>query len=97
MGPPGALNQAMMADTTDYAEWKDGVRAEGVLYSSISFSTKLVSGLAGAIMGYVLAATNYVPNAVEQTPQALLGITSVKHLVVGACVLLSATFSSVSG
>jgi probable glucitol transport protein GutA len=90
LGPPGALSQAMVADTTDYAEWKDGVRAEGVIYSSLSLGTKLVSGLANASVGYVLAFTGYVPNAAEQTQQALLGITSLKHFGVGLCAVLSA-------
>ena len=91
MGPPGALNAAMVADTTDYAEWQNGMRSEGAIYSALSFGTKLTSGLAGAIQGYVLAATGYVPN-VAQTPQALQGILIVKTLVVGVTLLISALF-----
>ena len=91
MGPPGALNAAMVADTTDYAEWQNGVRSEGAIYSALSFGTKLTSGLAGAIQGYVLAATGYVPN-VAQTPQALNGILFIKTIIVGVTLLISALF-----
>ena len=91
MGPPGALSAPMVADTTDYAEWQNGMRTEGAIYSALSFGTKLTSSLAGAIQGYVLAATGYVPN-VAQTPQALQGILIPKTIVVGVTLLISALF-----
>jgi len=94
MGPPGALNQAMMADAADYAEWKHGARADGVVFAAYSFGAKLTDGLSGAIMGWVLAATSYAPNAAVQSPQALQGITSVKHLAVAAALIVSAVLIS---
>ncbi len=90
MGPPGALNQAMLADTVECTEHRTGKRSEGVIFATISFGNKLVSGLAGAIMGYLLALTGYVPNAVQQTQSALIGINAVKHLGVGLFILISA-------
>jgi len=91
MGPAGALHQALVADTTDYAEWQNGFRSEGVIYAAISFGTKLTAGLAGAVQGYVLAATGYVPN-VTQNPLALQGITALMTLAVGVSLLISALF-----
>ncbi|HKK43481.1 MAG TPA: MFS transporter, partial [Bacteroidales bacterium] len=39
--------------------FKNGRRATGLVYSAGSFSTKLGGGVAGAIIGFVLAAYNY--------------------------------------
>jgi sugar (glycoside-pentoside-hexuronide) transporter len=96
MGPPGALNQAMTADAADYAEWKHGTRADGVVFAVYSFGAKLTSGLSGAIMGWVLAGTGYAPNAAAQTPSALQGITAVKHLAVAAALIVSAVLISLN-
>lgn len=94
LGPPTAIAQAMIADATDYAEYQNGTRSEGVTYAAITFGTKITGGLAGAIQGYVLAATGYVANAPQQTRAALIGISSVKHWLVAATALLSAVFIS---
>jgi len=50
---------AMLGDAADYSEFKNGRRATGLIYSAGSFSTKLGGGVAGAIIGFVLAAFNY--------------------------------------
>jgi GPH family glycoside/pentoside/hexuronide:cation symporter len=50
---------AMLGDAADYSEFKNGRRATGLVYSAGSFSTKLGGGVAGAIIGFVLAAFNY--------------------------------------
>lgn len=50
---------AMLGDAADYSEYKNGRRATGLVYSAGSFATKFGGGIAGAIIGFVLAAFNY--------------------------------------
>lgn len=50
---------AMLGDAADYSEFKNGRRATGLIYSAGSFSTKVGGGIAGAIIGFVLAAFHY--------------------------------------
>lgn len=50
---------AMLGDAADYSEWKNGRRATGLVYSAGSFATKFGGGIAGAIIGFVLAMFNY--------------------------------------
>jgi GPH family glycoside/pentoside/hexuronide:cation symporter len=50
---------AMLGDAADYSEYKNGRRATGLVYSAGSFATKFGGGLAGAIIGFVLAAFHY--------------------------------------
>ncbi len=73
VAPSFVLIWTMAADTVEYGEWKTGVRAEGLTYSLIGFSQKFAAGLSGAISGWMLSLTGYVPNVV-QTPAALNGI-----------------------
>jgi GPH family glycoside/pentoside/hexuronide:cation symporter len=49
----------MLGDAADYSEFKNGRRATGLVYSAGSFATKFGGGIAGAIIGFVLAAFNY--------------------------------------
>ena len=50
---------AMLGDAADYSEYKNGRRATGLVYSAGSFATKFGGGVAGAIIGFVLAAFHY--------------------------------------
>lgn len=50
---------AMLGDAADYSEFKNGRRATGLIYSAGSFSTKFGGGVAGAIIGLVLASFHY--------------------------------------
>jgi Na+/melibiose symporter-like transporter len=72
-GPTIPLLWAMMADVADYSEWKTKRRATGLVFAGIVFGLKAGLGLGGAICGWILAAYNYVPNAV-QTAHAIFGI-----------------------
>ena len=49
----------MLGDAADYSEFKNGRRATGLIYSAGSFATKFGGGIAGAIIGLVLAAFHY--------------------------------------
>jgi GPH family glycoside/pentoside/hexuronide:cation symporter len=71
--PTIPLLWAMFADVVDYAEWKTGRRATGVIYATIIFALKVGLSLGGAIAGRLLSAYGYQAN-VMQTDHALLGI-----------------------
>jgi len=70
-----ALPFSLLSDSVDYGEWKNGIRAAGLLTAvGAAFCLKAGSGLGGAIPAWILGATGYVPNA-EQSARALAGIT----------------------
>ncbi|TGD17591.1 MFS transporter [Levilactobacillus suantsaiihabitans] len=72
-GYVSGLIAVMLADAVDYGEWKNGVRAEGIVTSFSSFSAKLGMGIGGVITGWILSGTGYVANH-TQTASALHGI-----------------------
>ena len=72
--PVQGANNAFIADSALYGEWKTGIKAEGMAYSAISFANKCSSGLAGVIVGWVLSFTGYVGGAATQTATAINGI-----------------------
>jgi len=65
---------AMLGDAADYSEFKNGRRATGLVYSAGSFATKFGGGIAGAIIGLVLAAFNYNGQDATSIPGAIPGI-----------------------
>jgi GPH family glycoside/pentoside/hexuronide:cation symporter len=64
---------AMMADVADYSEWQTGRRATGITFSATVFALKFGLGVGGALTGWLLSLSGYVPN-VDQTESALHGI-----------------------
>lgn len=50
---------AMLADSADYSEWKNGRRATGLVYSAGTFAMKFGGGVAGAVIGFVLSIYGY--------------------------------------
>jgi glycoside/pentoside/hexuronide:cation symporter, GPH family len=70
---------AMLGDAADYSEFKNGRRATGLVYSAGSFATKFGGGIAGAIIGFVLAAFHY--NGQDQS--------SIQGAVPGIIMLMS--------
>ena len=67
------VGYGLQADNTDYVEWKQGKRAEAAIASLVSFTNKAGLGIGAALVGIILALTNYVPN-VDQSPLAIQGI-----------------------
>jgi GPH family glycoside/pentoside/hexuronide:cation symporter len=91
--PTIPLIWAMFADVADYAEWKTGRRATGIVYATILFGLKTGLSLGGAIAGWLLSGFGYRPN-VAQTAGALQGIRmtisvfpSLLFLVVIGCLI----------
>jgi len=85
--PTIPLIWAMFADVADYAEWKTGRRATGVIYATILFGLKAGLSLGGAIAGWLLSGYGYRANAV-QTPEALRGIRMTVSIYPAACFLI---------
>ncbi|WP_273724818.1 glycoside-pentoside-hexuronide (GPH):cation symporter [Leuconostoc mesenteroides] len=69
----GALIAVLLADSVDYGEWKNGVRAEGIVTSASSFTAKFGMGIGGAITGMLLSLGHYAPNK-SQSAAALFSI-----------------------
>ena len=67
------LMWAMAPDTVEYAEWKTGIRAEGITFSAFTFVLKLETAIGGLLGGLWLSSAGYVPN-VEQSPETLKAI-----------------------
>jgi GPH family glycoside/pentoside/hexuronide:cation symporter len=73
LGPKSPLAFSMYADTADYNECCTGRRATAMTFAAATFSQKLGTALAAAVMGWVFTALGYVANAV-QTPKSQTGI-----------------------
>lgn len=54
-----AVFWAFLPDTIEYGEYKTGVRNEGITYSAGSFGQKFGSGVAAALVGWILSYFNY--------------------------------------
>ncbi len=52
--PMNAALNAMSADVVDYGEWKTGVRSDGIVFSSSSFSMKVAMGVSAAAIAWIL-------------------------------------------
>jgi len=62
---------ALLADTIEYGEWKTNVRTEGLVYSAGNFGLKIGIGLGTAIVGWLLAFSNYNGSSTTQADTAI--------------------------
>jgi GPH family glycoside/pentoside/hexuronide:cation symporter len=81
---------AMLGDAADYSEYKNGRRATGLIYSAGSFSTKFGGGIAGAIIGMVLAAFSYNGQDSQAIEGAVPGIVMLMSWVPAIIAVLGA-------
>lgn len=88
LGPKSPLVFAMYADTADFAEWKNRRRSTAMIFAAASFSQKVGGAIAGATIGFVLAALGYVANQ-EQAPDSVHGIVLLISLIPGVFALIS--------
>ncbi len=65
LGPKSPLAFSMYADTADYNEWRTGRRATGMTFAAATFSQKLGTAVAVAVIGSIFTALGYVPNATQ--------------------------------
>lgn len=78
-GAMGVMENVMLADAVDYGEWKSGQRNEGVIFSMLTFLSKIANGLSSGITFAVFALVGFNAEAdVPPTPQA---VTSIKLLL----------------
>ncbi|RIM67655.1 MFS transporter [Staphylococcus arlettae] len=73
---PTTVSWAFIADVVDYGQWQSGLRSEGIIYSSYSFTRKLSQALAGFLPGLALAMVGFKSN-VEQTASTIVGMKFV--------------------
>lgn len=71
---PSNLGWAMLPECSDYAEWKFGQRADGLMSSSLTFINKFGMAIGGFIASFFLGLAGFVPNQ-EQTT-AVIGMIS---------------------
>jgi GPH family glycoside/pentoside/hexuronide:cation symporter len=88
LGPKSPLVFSMYADTADYSEWRTGRRATAMVFAAATFSQKLGGALAGALIGWLLAALGYAANEV-QSEASSAGIVLLMTLI-------PATFAALS-
>ena len=65
LGPKSPLAFSMYADTADYNEWRTGRRATGMTFAAATFSQKLGTAIAVAVIGSMFTTLGYVPNATQ--------------------------------
>ena len=80
LGPKSPLAFAMYADTADYNEWRTGRRATALTFAAATFSQKLGTALAAAVMGWLFTALGYVAN-VAQTARSITGILMLMSFI----------------
>ena len=71
---------AMVADTIDYGEWKNGHRVEAPLFGLVSLANKTSLAIGTWSLAWLLEAINFVAN-VEQSPETLTGMRQILTLL----------------
>ncbi len=88
LGPKSPLAFSMYADTADYNEWRTGRRATGMTFAAATFSQKLGTAIAVAVIGSMFTALGYVPNATQSTGSQQ-GIVWLMSFIPGLFALLA--------
>ena len=80
---------ALVTDCLDYSEWKFNERSDGSMYSLYTFSRKIGSTIASALVSFGLGAIGYVSGSnIVQTAETIKGIYFLVTLLpVITCVL----------
>lgn len=84
-----AVGWGMLSDTVEYSEWKTGIRAEGLIYSALSFGKKIALAVGGLLISLMLDSVGFIPNA-AQTDAAMDGIYRIITIVPAVLLLLGA-------
>jgi sugar (glycoside-pentoside-hexuronide) transporter len=79
---------ALIPDTVEYGQWKQGARTEGIQYGFYLFIGKLGASFAALMTGAGLALGGYVANAV-QTDTSLMGIRVMGSFVPAAFIVIA--------
>ncbi len=89
--PAVPLLWTMIADSADYGEWKSGRRSTGLYFSAAVFAQKAGWGIGAAIAGWILAASGFIPN-VLQNDTAITGIKLLVSVIPGILYMSCALF-----
>lgn len=85
------LSFSMFTDIAEYLDWKSNRLMTGLVVSASIFAIKTGIAMGGAIPGFVLDATGFVPNQV-QGAEALAGI-NLAFAVIPGLVIIPAAFA----
>ncbi len=81
-GPICPIQWSMYADIVDYSEIKNGRRATGLIFSSVSFSQKLGCAIGASLVGASLSFFEYVePITGVDQPQTELTLLGVRLMI----------------
>lgn len=72
--PMMAVGGVLVNNTVEYGEWQSGKRLVGMVNSANSFGVKIGSGLAAAMIGWILAFGNYDGALTSQPDSAITSI-----------------------
>ena len=89
--PAVPLLWTMIADSSDYSEWRTGRRATGLYFSAATFAQKAGWGIGAAIAGWILTVYHYVPDA-TQTESSIHGIKLLVSVIPGILYMSCALF-----
>ena len=67
LGPKSPLAFSMYADTADYNEWRTGRRATAMTFAAATFSQKLGTAVAVAVIGWLFTRLGYVANVAQSS------------------------------
>lgn len=80
----------MLGDAADYSEWRNSRRATGLVYSAASFAMKSGGGIAGVVIGAVLAAYGYDGTCAPSIASAATGIRLLMSAIPAAIAFTAA-------
>ncbi len=89
--PAVPLLWTMIADSADYGEWTTGRRSTGLYFSAAVFAQKAGWGIGAAIAGWILAASGFVPNLIQNNT-AITGIKLLVSVIPGILYMSCALF-----
>ena len=81
------VGPSIQADVIDYDERTTGERKEGIYFAAWAFVRKSAFGIATMLVGFLLAAIGFEPNA-EQSDATKLGLRTLFGIVPGLCYLV---------
>jgi GPH family glycoside/pentoside/hexuronide:cation symporter len=90
-GPLTALLWTMYADTADYAEWKRGRRATGLIFSASIFSQKQGWAIGAWVALALMQSVGFVANT-AQTARSLHGLVLLMSVLPAALSIVSVLF-----
>jgi len=82
------ISSVLFSDVSDFAEWKTGKSAKGIIMSMNSIPVKISIALAGGLAGYSLALVGYEANK-EPTMAVINAISSLTTLIPAFLALFS--------